>query len=504
MRSPGIVNLQNGLKTDTMSIESYPGDTLRFDLVFEDSLLPTQTVGDSITLNPSIDPVLFPGATWQLQNGNPATFTFEWPVLYQNRRSKFGTIEIIDDACVMAGFNGYTFQIKVVVPEIEIPDDTLCINENAILLSTKDSNLTGSFFGVGITGNSFDPGVAGPGTHKLGYAFNGIDTVNFEITVVQESAHIDFSFPDTLCTTDSLYDFHDATPAGGTFSGSGIIAGAFDPLFAGAGNHTVTYRVVDQVLCPLEVSKTVVVFSGPEISMEAGSVCIGDTLAMTATATNADSLVWTSGHRGSSALVWPEKSTYYWVTAYGAGGCSASATTLVLVHDLPADFLPADTSICTHENVTLKPVRRFETYQWSTGTADSTLLFNGSQNAPGVFTFTLDVVDEFGCKGKDTVVVTLEDCNTSTGGVFGSDQNMKVYPNPSSGVFVVEFEALRSEPAQIKLLDLNGRVVHVEQTGVTNGLNQIQLNVQNLAAGNYLLQIEVTGEVSTMKLKLKR
>ncbi len=177
---------------------------------------------------------------------------------------------------------------------------------------------------------------------------------------------------------------------------------------------------------------------------------------------------------------------------------------MVLVHDLPAGFLPADTLICENQVLHLAPLRSFETYDWSSGSTDSVTLFEGWNNDPGVYTFTLDVFDEHGCSGKDTVVVTLEDCNTSTGGVLGSDQNIKVYPNPSSGVFVIEFEASRSEPAQIKLLDLNGRVVHVEQTGVTNGLNQIQVNVQNLAAGNYLLQIEVNGEVSTMKLKLMR
>lgn len=177
---------------------------------------------------------------------------------------------------------------------------------------------------------------------------------------------------------------------------------------------------------------------------------------------------------------------------------------MVLVHDLPPDFLPPDRLICKNQVLHLAPLRGFESYNWSSGSVDSSYLFEGWNNDPGVYTFTLDVVDEHGCSGKDTVVVTLEDCNTSTSGVLGSDQNIKVYPNPSSGVFVIEFEASRSEPAQIKLLDLNGRVVYIEQTGVTNGLNRIQVNVQNHATGNYLLQVEMEDTERTMKLKLTR
>lgn len=96
------------------------------------------------------------------------------------------------------------------------------------------------------------------------------------------------------------------------------------------------------------------------------------------------------------------------------------------------------------------------------------------------------------------------DCNTSAGGDLGSDQNVRVYPNPASGNFVVEIEKSWSEPTEIKLFDGAGRLVYSTVKLLDEGLNQIHVSIPGLSAGNYILQIAGEKTRETMKLNVLR
>jgi len=51
------------------------------------------------------------------------------------------------------------------------------------------------------------------------------------------------------------------TPAGGTWSGTGIVSNAFNPVIAGVGNHTISYTVSDGDGCPSTATQNIFVFS---------------------------------------------------------------------------------------------------------------------------------------------------------------------------------------------------------------------------------------------------
>lgn len=55
--------------------------------------------------------------------------------------------------------------------------------------------------------------------------------------------------PDTVCITTGSYTLTGGTPAGGTYSGSGVSAGNFDANAAGAGLHYITYSYTDGNNC---------------------------------------------------------------------------------------------------------------------------------------------------------------------------------------------------------------------------------------------------------------
>lgn len=122
-----------------------------------------------------------------------------------------------------------------------------CIAAGVIDLSsliTGDSG--GTFSGPGVSGNNFDPAVAGTGTHTIIYSV-GLnpcqEAESHDITVIED---VDPSWTTTTsCADVALIDLTTLVTgtAGGTWSGPGISGNSFSPGSAGAGTHSITYTV---------------------------------------------------------------------------------------------------------------------------------------------------------------------------------------------------------------------------------------------------------------------
>ncbi len=74
----------------------------------------------------------------------------------------------------------------------------------------------------------------------------------------------DWLLQDSICITDKAINLS-ATPAGGIFSGPGIINGIFTPDLAGLGNHILTYTLNNGTNCNNEIQKIIKVYDGCNI-----------------------------------------------------------------------------------------------------------------------------------------------------------------------------------------------------------------------------------------------
>lgn len=145
-----------------------------------------------------------------------------------------------------------TTAIILIVPYPDatiVPVDTLCANSAPVTLSAHDPG--GTWSGTGVSGNTFNPAVAGAGNHAIRYSItdaNGCtDNDNILITVVPK--------PDAtitpvgiLCSSDSVITLKAHDP-GGIWSGPGVSGNIFDPAVAGFGNHIITYSITDKNGC---------------------------------------------------------------------------------------------------------------------------------------------------------------------------------------------------------------------------------------------------------------
>lgn len=80
----------------------------------------------------------------------------------------------------------------------------------------------------------------------------------------------------------------------------------------------------------------------------------------------------------------------------------------------------------------------------------------------------------------------------STSCVIGESE-AKVYPNPSTGEFTVEIDWNESAVnTKLQIIDLTGKVVHVQGINLKEGVKQIHFNQMNLQSGVYFVVLQQT------------
>jgi hypothetical protein len=70
-----------------------------------------------------------------------------------------------------------------------------------------------------------------------------------------------------------------------------------------------------------------------------------------------------------------------------------------------------------------------------------------------------------------------------------SSLDLKVYPNPSAGLFTVSLNAAEGGEAELSITDVMGRTLHTQRVNAQRGENEVTIDLSGNAAGVYLLQL---------------
>lgn len=92
----------------------------------------------------------------------------------------------------------------------------------------------------------------------------------------------------------------------------------------------------------------------------------------------------------------------YWVQVFDTNGCDKSDTISVNVTQSPAIDIGNDTTICYRSVVELGVEPIFAAYKWNNGAASAKI------NTEEAGIYELEVTDSFGCKGKASVMITVD------------------------------------------------------------------------------------------------
>jgi uncharacterized repeat protein (TIGR01451 family) len=106
------------------------------------------------------------------------------------------------------------------------------------------------------------------------------------------------------------------------------------------------------------------------------------------------------------------------------------------------------------------------------------------------FDYNLPITTNTAASRIDNITVIKTNAN--------KEGSLSLYPNPSNGNFIVNFESPVRQTIIVKIVAINGNVVY-EQNLYHNYQSQLQLN-QNLPAGVYLITVNSEKEQYTQKL----
>ena len=163
------------------------------------------------------------------------------------------------------------------------PVDPMCANEPPVTLMAHDPG--GTWSGSGVSGNIFDPSVAGPGNHTIRYEITNTDGCrDNDQTIITVYPVPDATILTTgiACSTDPVIVLQARDP-GGTWSGTGVSGNIFYPAVATAGNHLITYSITDANGCT-DMDQTILTVATPDATITPVDTLCVDSPAITLTA----------------------------------------------------------------------------------------------------------------------------------------------------------------------------------------------------------------------------
>lgn len=296
------------------------------------------------------------------------------------------------------------------LPIVDAGNDLVrCVDASATLLTGSPAG--GNWSGTGVSGNTFDPSIAGVGTFVLTYTYTdpltGCSNFDTRNVLVNPLPTPNAGNDTTLCNQPVPVQLQ-ATPAGGTWSGTSISSsGLFTP--SGVGNFSVDYTFVLPTGCSASDTKIISVVNAALAN--AGSdleSCFDD--ANTQLTQNPPGGVWTGIHVTSSGVFQSvQAGVFELVYSYGAGTCLTRDTMEFTVHPLPIVSVGVDQVFCVSEDaVNLVPNPTGGTWagtgitQTSQGTFDPGIAGVGSHEI--IYTYQEPTTS---CINQDTLSIVV-------------------------------------------------------------------------------------------------
>ncbi|MDD3875874.1 MAG: gliding motility-associated C-terminal domain-containing protein, partial [Bacteroidales bacterium] len=296
-------------------------------------------------------------------------------------------------------------------------DSAYCVNyDDEVLYGFQ----TGGFFsGTGISGNIFSPSTAGIGIHDITYTFTDSNMCTNSLTsstIVHNLPVVLFDTLSPICVDAQAIILNTGSPIGGTYSGTGVINGIFDPAIAGVGTHTLIYAYTDSNSCVNSASQTILVNPLPIVSFTGldNHYCFN---AASDSLTGIPAGGFFSGNGIYGDLFMPDSAgvgthsiTY---TYTDTNGCVNSYTETTEVMALPVlSVTGLDTSYCINSS----PVYIYGNPAGGTftGAGISGNIFDPVAAGIGIFEIVYSYTDFYGCTNNDTTVVVVNDLTVLT------------------------------------------------------------------------------------------
>lgn len=205
------------------------------------------------------------------------------------------------------------------------------------------------------------------------------------------------------------------------------------------------------------------------------SICAGEMVTLDAGGTTGATYLWNTGATSQTINV-IAGGTYY--VAVTNNNVIQTDTISITVNPLPVVVLGDDIAIVNGTSVTLNPGNPGSTYLWNTGAASQTL----TVSSPGSYYVT--VTDTNGCKGADTIIVTLKPVGINN--INKKSESVTISPNPAKDVIHINSNESSLLKTKAILMDSYGRKIRE----IKIQSNEQPFSLSGLANGLYMLKLE--------------
>ena len=228
---------------------------------------------------------------------------------------------------------------------------------------------------------------------------------------------------------------------------------------------------------------TVTVHPLPVVVIDPRTASVCKDSSFTFSAIGADTFLWQPGSvSGSSFSISPVSATQIIVTGSDTNSCQASDTVMVYVY--PPTVTPVISQ--TGNLLTANPAN--VSYQWFLNGNSIPGANSQSYLASVQGTYTVVVTDSNGCTSSASAAFLFTEIQP------GETGNMRIYPNPSTGIIYVDMGILFKPETLLEFMDMHGKICF------SKNMNEpkMQILLQGIPAGIYFIRVDgkVTEKIS--------
>jgi alpha-tubulin suppressor-like RCC1 family protein len=345
-----------------------------------------------------------------------------------------------------------------------------------------------------------------PGTYQVTIeAINdfgsSFDTITLVLTGIPEitSPELDtlFCLPEDIAP----YDLSGFNPAGGTYTGTGILEYFFFPELAGIGEHNIVYTVEPAPGCAASVEFTIEVSECQLPIVSLGNnvqMCLSDSCIVVVGESNyADELVWSvPGSNSSSFLdLWEYTLCYstpgtYEVTLTGTNEYGSSEATIQInVVENPAVSLVLTEDLICYNSGSLVIGLDGGSPEGGDFSGPGVAISDFDAEVTGLGQFIVTYTySEDGCSSTANDTMFVEICESVD---FVDSPTIDVFPNFGAGPYVLNMKDISWSGSTLSIYSPSGELV--SQSKIIQPITQIS-ELEDLAEGIYLLRVDCAGQ----------
>ncbi len=312
-----------------------------------------------------------------------------------------------------------------------------------------------------------------------------------------------------VCSNAQLVTLSGASPAGGTFSGTGVSNGMFNPAF---GTQTITYTYTNTNGCSYTATQSFPVNAAPVVSFSPLPALCSDALPFTIQNASPTGGMY-YGDSLRNGVFFPSSGTQmikYVLT--NSAGCKDSATQTITIK--PAPVVMQDTSftrLCLGGDTVMLSGATPTGGVYSGVGVDSGRFV---PNMTGTYVVGYTVTASNGCTASAIKTITVVDCSVTPPpppptGIGSTPQgavsatSFDCYPNPTTGHVSVVFNQSVKDAATLQVMDIQGRVLEQKHVGSVNGKATVDFELSSYPKGMYLIQVRTNESTATRKIMLQ-